>query len=46
MNFIAASYNQVLFKLLKPNCLTEELFDNLTHSFDDKVDNMDTKKSI
>lgn len=46
MNFLAASYNQVLFRLLKPDFLTEELFYNLTHSFDDTVDNMGAKQSI
>ncbi len=46
MKFLAASYNQVLFKLLKPDFLTQELFYNLTHSFDDTVDNMGVKQSI
>ncbi|GEM_PF-2127081 len=46
MNFIAASYNQVLFKLLKPDFLTQELFYNLTHSFDETVDNMAAQQSI
>jgi hypothetical protein len=46
MNLIAASYNQVLLKLLKPDFLTQELFYNLTHSFDETVDNIDAKKTI
>lgn len=46
MKFIAASYHQVLFEWLKPDFLTQELFYNLTHSFDDMVDNMAAKPSI
>jgi len=46
MNFLAARYNQVLFKLLKPDFLTQALFYNLTHCFDDTVDNMAAQQSI
>ncbi|WP_242722151.1 hypothetical protein [Microcoleus vaginatus] len=46
MKFVAASYHQVLFKWLKPDFLTQELFYNLTHSFDDTVDNMAAQPSI
>ena len=46
MNFLAARYNQVLFKLLKPDFLTQALFYYLTHSFDDTVDNMAAQQSF
>ena len=46
MNFLAARYNQVLFKLLKPDFLSQALFYYLTHSFDDTVDKMAAYLSI